>query len=123
MPSHYNRNGGGGNNMSTNGNDRYVIAGTNTPYTGMVLQINDQYFSTKGGAKEHDSQLLELVSTPVTANTGTNPVVRTFFASTQPQYFRPNGSIVEPGSPLHEHQDGTIMTEHSLREQMEQKDK
>ena len=96
-----------------NGNG-YVIAGTNTPYTGMVLQINDQYFSTKGGAKEHDSQLLELVSTPVTANTGTNPVVRTFFASTQPQYFRPNGSIVEPGSPLHEHQDGTIMTEHSM---------
>ena len=43
-----------------------------------------------------------------------NPVVRTFFAPQSPRYYRPNGLIVAVGAPLHEHQDGTIMTEHSM---------
>ena len=43
-----------------------------------------------------------------------NPVTRTFFAPQSPRYYRPNGSIVPVGAPLHQHQDGTIMTEHSM---------
>jgi len=43
-----------------------------------------------------------------------NPVTRTFFAPQSPRYYRPNGQIIPVGAPLHEHQDGTIMTEHSM---------
>ena len=43
-----------------------------------------------------------------------NPVTRTFFAPQSPRYFRPNGQIVPIGAPLHQHLDGTIMTEHSM---------
>ena len=43
-----------------------------------------------------------------------NPVTRTFFAPNSPRYYKPNGQIVPMGAPLHQHQDGTIMTEHSM---------
>ena len=43
-----------------------------------------------------------------------NPVTRTFNAPPSPRYYRPNGQIVPIGAPLHQHQDGTIMTEHAM---------
>ena len=46
--------------------------------------------------------------------TNDNPVVRLFRAPTTPRYFQPNGVIVPVGAELHEHQDGTIMTKHTM---------
>ena len=43
-----------------------------------------------------------------------NPVVETFFATQTPKYYKPDGSEVAVGAPLHRHADGTIMTEHSM---------
>ena len=43
-----------------------------------------------------------------------NPIIKKFKASTFPQYYKPDGSLVKEGEPLHKHQDGTIMTEHSM---------
>jgi len=43
-----------------------------------------------------------------------NPVTRLFNAPQSPRYFKPNGSMVPVGAPLHQHQDGTIMTEHGM---------
>ena len=54
-------------------------------------------------------------TTPTTrATSNDNPVIRLFNAPTTPRYFRPNGTIVPVGARLHEHQDGTIMTEHAM---------
>jgi hypothetical protein len=55
------------------------------------------------------------VGSTVTGGTNqtNNPVIRDFRAPTSPRYFRPDGSIVRVGDPLHEHQDRTIMTQHS----------
>jgi len=51
-------------------------------------------------------------------NTGnganSNPVTRLFNAPQSPRYYRPNGQIIPVGAPLHQHQDGTIMTEHGM---------
>tara|TARA_Y100001973_G_scaffold74573_1_gene108867 strand:- start:928 stop:1923 length:996 start_codon:yes stop_codon:yes gene_type:complete len=43
-----------------------------------------------------------------------NPVTETFFAPQSPRYYRLNGIIVPIGAPLHRHQDGTVMTEHTM---------
>jgi len=43
-----------------------------------------------------------------------NPVTRTFNAPQTPRYYRPNGQVIPVGAPLHQHQDGTIMTEHAM---------
>ena len=54
-------------------------------------------------------------TTPTTrATSNDNPVIRLFNAPATPRYFRPNGTIVPIGARLHEHQDGTIMTEHAM---------
>ena len=45
--------------------------------------------------------------------TNDNPVIRKFFAPSNPPYYKADGTRVRPGSPLHLHQDGTVMTEHS----------
>ena len=51
-----------------------------------------------------------------TTNTGNNnPITRTFSAPASPTYYGPNRARVQQGSPLHQHQDGTIMTEHAMR--------
>tara|TARA_Y100001973_G_scaffold78823_1_gene115770 strand:+ start:384 stop:962 length:579 start_codon:yes stop_codon:yes gene_type:complete len=49
-------------------------------------------------------------------NTGrnNNPITRTFNAPQSPRYYRPNGQVIPVGAPLHQHQDGTIMTEHAM---------
>ena len=113
---------------------QYKIYGTNQPYNGRVVQIGNRFFTTQGGVLEGNSKELVLV-TPETGNSGedlvtlntqnnggpasnpnnsNNPVVSTFFAPNTPRYYRPDGTLVVVGAPLHLHQDGTIMTEHSM---------
>ena len=104
----------------------YKIFGSNNSYTGKAVQIGDSMYSTVGGALEGNSQMLEEDMSPPTqnntrnrgpvetSNTDSNPITRTFTAPTEPRYYRPNGSIVPLGYNLHEHADGTIMTEHSM---------
>ena len=43
-----------------------------------------------------------------------NPVTRLFQAPSSPRYYRPDGTLIPVGAPLHQHRDGTIMTEHSM---------
>jgi hypothetical protein len=43
-----------------------------------------------------------------------NPVTETFFAPQSPRYYRLDGTLIPIGAPLHRHQDGTVMTEHSM---------
>ena len=43
-----------------------------------------------------------------------NPVTRLFTAPATPRYYLPNGNLVSIRARLHQHQDGTIMTEHSM---------
>tara|TARA_R100001015_G_C4582232_1_gene138591 strand:+ start:86 stop:886 length:801 start_codon:yes stop_codon:yes gene_type:complete len=47
-------------------------------------------------------------------NQNANPVTELFDAPQSPRYYRPDGSIVPIGAPLHRHADNTIMTEHSM---------
>ena len=49
-------------------------------------------------------------------NTGrnNNPITRTFNAPQSPKYYRPDGQVIPTGAPLHQHQDGTVMTEHTM---------
>ena len=53
-------------------------------------------------------------ATTTTTTTNDNPVTRLFNAPTSPRYYRPDGTIVPVGARLHQHQDGTIMTEHAM---------
>ena len=118
---------------TTDGNGaQYKIYGTNQPYYGRVVQIGNKFFTTEGGVLEGNSKELiksepsignsgeDLVTlntqnnTPTQTSIDDNPVISTFFAPSQPRYFRPNGTLVVVGAPLHQHQDGTIMTEHSM---------
>ena len=52
--------------------------------------------------------------TSTTTRANANPVTRLFQAPSSPRYYRPDGSIVPVGAPLHQHRDGTIMTEHTM---------
>ena len=52
--------------------------------------------------------------TTTTTRANANPVTRLFQAPSSPRYYKPDGSIVAVGAPLHQHRDGTIMTEHSM---------
>jgi len=110
---------------------QYKIYGTNQAYSGRVVQIGNKFFTTTGNVLEGNSKELVLV-TPQTGNSGENlvslnvsspqsspspndnPIVSTFFAPNTPRYYKPNGSLVAVGAPLHQHQDGTVMTEHSM---------
>ena len=122
---------------TSNGNGaQYKIYGTNQPYSGRVVQIGNRFFTTEGGVLEGNSKELVL-NKPDVGNSGEdlvklntqnnmpptqtettglddNPVISTFFAPRAPRYYRPDGTLVVVGAPLHQHQDGTIMTEHSM---------
>ena len=109
---------------------QYKIYGTNEPYSGNVIQLGNRFYTTTGNVLEGDSKELVVVSPEtgnsgedlVTLNTNTaqpttttnNPVTSTFFAPNSPRYYRPDGSLVAIGAPLHQHADGTVMTEHSM---------
>tara|TARA_R100001377_G_C3146333_1_gene94609 strand:- start:91 stop:654 length:564 start_codon:yes stop_codon:yes gene_type:complete len=110
------------------------VYGTNEPYIGRMVTIAGYEYTTVGGALEGDSlqlipiengnsneTIIERVpigSTPVTTANVTgneNPIVSLFQAPTTPRYRRSdNNQLVAVGANLHEHQDGTIMTEHSM---------
>ena len=46
--------------------------------------------------------------------TNNNPITRTFNAPQSPRYYKPNGQMIPVGYNLHQHQDGTIMSEHVM---------
>ena len=85
----------------------YVIAGTNEPYSGRVIMIGGEPFTTESGTIEGNNQKLEDAQQNQTT---TNPVTRTFVSRVV--YSREDGSEVPIGSDLHEHQQGQIMLGH-----------
>ena len=119
---------------TTNGNSvQYKIYGTNQDYNGNVVKVGDVFYTTTGNVLEGNSKQLVLFEpeknkiggklpalnnvATTTTTTNQNPVVETFFAPDPIAgiiYYKPNGSEISQGAPLHRHQDGTIMTEHSM---------
>jgi len=109
-------------------NGQYVIKSTGEPYNGPVLKTQSgEFYTTTSGAMEgyvigsSGGQLLVLASESTiqspqqqTAVGDDNPVTRLFTAPTTPRYYLPNGNLVSIGARLHQHQDGTVMTEHSM---------
>ena len=109
-------------------NGQYVIKSTGEPYNGPVLktQSGEFYTTTTGALEGFDGvgpggQLLVLASESTiqppqqqTAVGDDNPVTRLFTAPATPRYYLPNGNLVSIGARLHQHQDGTIMTEHGM---------
>ena len=113
----------------------YKIYGTNQPYSGNVVNINGDFYTTIGGTLEGDSKHVVLVTTETSINSNnatssptiTNPVVRTFTrgdgSSDDKTYYLPmnysgtagkGGRAVKQGTLLHIHANGTVMTEHSM---------
>tara|TARA_Y100001937_G_C7031728_1_gene290430 strand:- start:283 stop:738 length:456 start_codon:yes stop_codon:yes gene_type:complete len=94
----------------------YRIIGSKEPYNGRVIKIGDSLFTTVGGGIEGDRQEVESINTQTQTQTqNNNPVVRLFQAPSTPRYRRSdNNQLVPIGANLHEHQDGTIMTEHTM---------
>ena len=110
----------------------YKIYGTNEIYNGLVIDSGNRLYTTVGGALEGDSKEVIEVKDGVgtknsedtlpTMNTmnnknsvDNNPIIRRFNVDeTTSTYYNPDGSIVTLGTPLHEHQDGTIMTQHNM---------
>ena len=110
----------------------YKIYGTNEIYNGLVVASGNRLYTTVGGAVEGDSkEVIEVKGGVGTKNSedplptmntmnntnsvNNNPVIRTFFADeSTTTYYKPDGQMVAIGTPLHEHQDGTIMTQHSM---------
>ena len=108
------------------------VYGTNESYTGRMVTIAGFEYTTVGGALEGNSlQLVPIdgseMNPPIIEQTpigsalniggvqGENPIVSLFQAPANPRYRRnDNNQLVAVGANLHEHQDGTIMTEHSM---------
>ena len=85
----------------------YVISGTNEPYSGRVIMIGGEPFTSESGTIDGFRQKLE---DSQQNQTTTNPVTRTFVSRVV--YYRQDGSAVPIGSDLHEHQQGQIMLGH-----------
>ena len=108
-----------GNNNETQQDNQlqqqhYIVYGTGEQYSGLMVNVGGFLYTTKGGALEGDSLQLVLEENP-NGGTDGNPVIRTFVAGANPRYRRSDtNNLVPLGFPLHEHQDGTIMTEHSM---------
>ena len=123
-------------NDNINNDHTFVYYGTEIPYTGKVLQIGDTYFTTVGGAIEGDREEVtvvlpgegnignELATSYVEPSSGiggtpsNNPITTRFVRGDGSQfdtiYYDASGNIVPSGTALHRHQDGTIMTQHSM---------
>jgi hypothetical protein len=115
-----------------NGGATMKVYGTNEPYVGTMVMIGGVAYTTVGGALEGTSlQLVPIgngngnVTETITEQTpigsaldtigANNPVVSLFQAPVTPRYRRSdNNQLVPVGANLHEHQDGSIMTEHSM---------
>lgn len=85
----------------------YVISGTNEPYSGRVIMIGGEPFTSESGTIDGFRQKLE---DSQQNQTTTNPVTRTFVSRVV--YYRQDGSEVPIGSDLHEHEQGQIMLGH-----------
>jgi len=96
----------------------YKIVGTNEPYSGLTVKIGGFEYTTVGGGVEGDRQQVVSMGNGNTLQTqaqNDNPVTRLFTAPSSPRYRRSdNNQLVSVGAKLHQHQDGTIMTEHSM---------
>ena len=103
----------------------YTIYGTTIPYNGRVIQINNNFFGTTSGVLEGDSPRLSKVESGKgksdnelaklnSSGNGNNPVIKKFKAPSSPRYRKPDGGLVPIGYSLHQHENGTIMTEHSM---------
>jgi len=108
----------------------YKVYGTNEPYSGNVVNINGDLFTTKGGTLEGDSkQVVKDTDTQVnpTNQTTDNPVIGTFIRGDRSKsdrtYYLPTnyvgnaglgGRAVKRNTKLHIHADGTVMTEHAM---------
>ena len=102
---------------------QYKVYGTNEPYSGRVVQIGSDLFTTEGGALEGFSY--QVVPTNVNKNPlpelnpnpSNNPVTRTFTnrydATNVSEYLNLNGTPVGNGAKLHEHQNGQVMRGHN----------
>ena len=115
-------------NRNLNRNQRggqYVIQSTGEPYSGLVLHYAGKPHTTRTGAYEGNKSKELVLASEYTgqpfrsqrqevATQNQNPVTRLFTAPSSPRYYRPDGTIVAVGAKLHQHQDGTIMTEHSM---------
>ena len=130
----------GGGNMNGNGNGNIditpmpepapdasspmMVYGTGELYNGLTVLIGGYHYTTVGSALEGNSlQLVALPSRktplpeePVDGLTeSSNPVVSLFQAGATPRYRRSDNNLIVPiGANLHEHADGTIMTEHGM---------
>ena len=100
----------------------YVLADTGEAYRGIVFQhSNGEFYTSVDGSLTGNAKKLVPASEstikplqPINTGDQDNPVVRLYMAPTSPRYYRPDGTIVAVGARLHQHQDGTIMTEHSM---------
>jgi len=121
----------------------YQIVGTKEPYTGRVIKIGDQFYTTVGGGIEGDRQQVEPIEAlgdfdtlpPVITDNNLNvgqttpsdtnrDVVTTFVVGDNSNfgrntYYYSNGSIVPNGTPLHHHTipapgDNNFMTQHNM---------
>ena len=106
------------------------VYGTGELYSGLTVLIGGYHYTTVGGALEGNS--LQLVPIPRTGRIAApkpdldlegvlpptpsdNSIISFFTAPASPRYRRSDNNLLVPiGTPLHEHADGTIMTEHSM---------
>ena len=95
----------------------YQIVGTKEPYTGRVIKIGDQFYTTVGGGIEGDRQQVEAIEAlgdsdtlppALTPDDSVQDVVTTFVVGDNSRfgrniYYYANGSIVPNGTQLHHH--------------------
>ena len=95
----------------------YQIVGTKEPYTGRVIKIGDQFYTTVGGGIEGDRQQVEAVEAlgdsdtlppVITSDDSVQDVVTAFAVGDNSRfgrniYYYANGSIVPNGTQLHHH--------------------
>ena len=106
----------------------YEIAGTGRGYTGRIIKLGDQLYTTVGGGIEGDRQRLietDNVSTTIIEDlAGVTDTVTTFISGDtsnfgQNTYYYSDGSIVPSGTQLHYHTlppagRSNFMTQHNM---------
>ena len=106
----------------------YEISGTGKPYSGRVIKMGDQFYTTTGGGIEGDRQLLKVVdnvsTTSMEESTTITDTVTTFVVGDTSNfgrntYYYGNGSVVPNGTALHHHTispagRNNFMTQHNM---------
>jgi hypothetical protein len=117
-------------------NAPYKVYGTNEPYSGMVVEVGGQLYTTQGGALEGNSYQVTATGAPLTEDSDTLPpvivsnqptgedVVTTFVVGDgstfgNGTYYYSNGLVVPNGTQLHHHTippngRSNIMTQHTM---------